>query len=287
VVKPEEHPATPDASKAGPEAFAGSLIDERFAENLRTARTGMGISQGELARQMAARGWPYYAQTVNRVEAGQRKVSVGEAKSLAEILRTTIDMLTWPGREASAVGLFDRTLGRAHVAYEQIIAWTRELLYAQFQLRKSLEEAERADYLGSARVRELARQARLTLDAPPESALMSGHEQHESLLRAPRDASASDPSDIGDKEDPLMWVENDNPSPEQAVATRAEVMYLTVAEVAHLLREPEKAVRQLIHSGELPSIHAGRGVRIPEHALAEHLAKSQNASGTSAGQGSS
>jgi DNA-binding transcriptional MerR regulator len=45
---------------------------------------------------MSARGFPYYQQTVRRIEDSQRKVSVGEAKALAEILGTTIDGLTEP-----------------------------------------------------------------------------------------------------------------------------------------------------------------------------------------------
>ena len=84
---------TPDAEPAG-------LVDERFATNIREERQRQKLSQGELARRMAQLGFPYYQQTIRRIEEGRRKVSVGEAEALARIFGTSVDRLTWPGRVA-------------------------------------------------------------------------------------------------------------------------------------------------------------------------------------------
>src|SRR6516164_3759995 len=79
-----------------PRPEPAGLADERFAANIREERERRKLSQGELARRMAERGYPYYQQTIRRIEEGRRKVSVGEAKALAEILGTTMDRLTLP-----------------------------------------------------------------------------------------------------------------------------------------------------------------------------------------------
>lgn len=67
--------------------MSGGLTDQQFALIIREARERLKMSQGELARQMAARGFPYYQQTIRRIEEGRRKVSVGEAVALAVTLR--------------------------------------------------------------------------------------------------------------------------------------------------------------------------------------------------------
>lgn len=66
----------------------------RFVAIVREARGRAGISQSELARRMAALGWPYYPQTVQRLEAGQRKVGIGEAVALSVLLQFDLNALT-------------------------------------------------------------------------------------------------------------------------------------------------------------------------------------------------
>ena len=44
----------------------------------------------------------------------------------------------------------------------------------------------------------------------------------------------------------------------------SEVRFLTVAEVAALLRVSSMTVYRLVHSGELPAVRFGRSYRIPE-----------------------
>ena len=50
-----------------------------------------------------------------------------------------------------------------------------------------------------------------------------------------------------------------------------DVRFLTVAEVAELMRVSKMTVYRLVHSGELPAIRFGRSFRVPESAVAEAL----------------
>ena len=98
MTEPELHPSRvlTEEEEEGPAAEPAGVVDELFAIQVRETRERLKMSQGELARQMSTRGFPYYQQTVRRIEDSRRKVSVGEAKALAEILGTTIDRLTEP-----------------------------------------------------------------------------------------------------------------------------------------------------------------------------------------------
>lgn len=51
----------------------------------------------------------------------------------------------------------------------------------------------------------------------------------------------------------------------------AKVEFLTVAEVATLMRVSKMTVYRLVHSGELPAVRVGRSFRVPEHAVHEYL----------------
>lgn len=55
--------------------------------------------------------------------------------------------------------------------------------------------------------------------------------------------------------------------------------FLTVAEVAALMRVSKMTVYRLVHSGELPAIRVGRSFRVPERAVHDFLRKSFNAAG--------
>ena len=47
----------------------------------------------------------------------------------------------------------------------------------------------------------------------------------------------------------------------------ADVRFLTVSEVADMMRVSNMTVYRLVHSGELPAIRFGRSFRIPETAV--------------------
>jgi len=48
----------------------------------------------------------------------------------------------------------------------------------------------------------------------------------------------------------------------------SDVRFLTVAEVAEMMRVSNMTVYRLVHSGELPAVRFGRSFRIPESAVA-------------------
>ncbi|MEI8055949.1 MAG: helix-turn-helix domain-containing protein [Actinomycetes bacterium] len=51
----------------------------------------------------------------------------------------------------------------------------------------------------------------------------------------------------------------------------SEVRFLTVAEVATLMRVSKMTVYRLVHGGELPAIRVGRSFRVPEQAVHDYL----------------
>ena len=51
----------------------------------------------------------------------------------------------------------------------------------------------------------------------------------------------------------------------------SEVRFLTVAEVASVMRVSKMTVYRLIHSGELPANRVGRSFRVPEQAVHDYL----------------
>ncbi|HEX5596801.1 MAG TPA: helix-turn-helix domain-containing protein [Micromonosporaceae bacterium] len=50
-----------------------------------------------------------------------------------------------------------------------------------------------------------------------------------------------------------------------------EVRFLTVAEVAAVMRVSKMTVYRLVHSGELVAVRVGRSFRVPEHVVHEYL----------------
>lgn len=51
----------------------------------------------------------------------------------------------------------------------------------------------------------------------------------------------------------------------------AEVRFLTVAEVAELMRVSKMTVYRLVHAGDLTAVRVGRSFRVPAHAVHEYL----------------
>ncbi|WP_432558633.1 helix-turn-helix domain-containing protein [Granulicoccus sp. GXG6511] len=51
----------------------------------------------------------------------------------------------------------------------------------------------------------------------------------------------------------------------------AEVKFLTVAEVAAVMRVSKMSVYRLIHSGKLEAVRFGRSFRVPEKAVHDYL----------------
>ena len=51
----------------------------------------------------------------------------------------------------------------------------------------------------------------------------------------------------------------------------SDVRFLTVAEVASLMRVSKMTVYRLVHGGGLPAVRVGRSFRVPEQAVHEYL----------------
>ena len=54
----------------------------------------------------------------------------------------------------------------------------------------------------------------------------------------------------------------------------SESQFLTVAEVAAMMRVSKMTVYRLVHSGELPAVRVGRSFRVLERDVDEYLRKS-------------
>jgi excisionase family DNA binding protein len=50
-----------------------------------------------------------------------------------------------------------------------------------------------------------------------------------------------------------------------------DVRFLTVAEVAAMMRVSKMTVYRLVHSGDLPAVRVGRSFRVPEQAVHDYL----------------
>lgn len=51
----------------------------------------------------------------------------------------------------------------------------------------------------------------------------------------------------------------------------ADVKFLTVAEVATVMRVSKMTVYRMVHSAELPAVRVGRSFRVPERAVHDYL----------------
>ncbi|WP_188941933.1 helix-turn-helix domain-containing protein [Nakamurella endophytica] len=56
----------------------------------------------------------------------------------------------------------------------------------------------------------------------------------------------------------------------------SEMKFLTVAEVAAVMRVSRMTVYRLVHSGELPAHRFGRSFRVPERAVHDYLRSAYN-----------
>ncbi|CAM4103734.1 MULTISPECIES: helix-turn-helix domain-containing protein [Janibacter] len=50
-----------------------------------------------------------------------------------------------------------------------------------------------------------------------------------------------------------------------------EVRFLTVAEVASIMRVSKMTVYRMVHNGDLPAVRVGRSFRVPEDAVHTYL----------------
>ncbi|HEV7978287.1 helix-turn-helix domain-containing protein [Amycolatopsis sp.] len=62
-----------------------------------------------------------------------------------------------------------------------------------------------------------------------------------------------------------------SPNKKEDLPTVGQVQFLTVAEVATLMRVSKMTVYRLVHSGELPAVRVGKSFRVPEKAVHDYL----------------
>ena len=71
---------------------------------------------------------------------------------------------------------------------------------------------------------------------------------------------------------------SDEPAPPASAANPrppdpalSDVRFLTVAEVASVMRVSKMTVYRMVHSGDLPAVRVGRSFRVPERAVHDYL----------------
>jgi excisionase family DNA binding protein len=62
-----------------------------------------------------------------------------------------------------------------------------------------------------------------------------------------------------------------SPNKKESLPTIGQVQFLTVAEVATLMRVSKMTVYRLVHSGDLPAVRVGKSFRVPEKAVHDYL----------------
>ena len=79
----------PESSERGPEVVV--------AQRVRELRRSRGWTQDDLAREMAARGWPMHQTTIAKLETQVRPIRLNEAATLAAIFEVSIhDLVAEP-----------------------------------------------------------------------------------------------------------------------------------------------------------------------------------------------
>ena len=78
----------------------------------------------------------------------------------------------------------------------------------------------------------------------------------------------------GHSDDPSAASEDSAPAtpPVRAIdPAAADVNFLTVAEVAKIMRVSKMTVYRMVHAAELPAARVGRSFRVPEQAVHDYL----------------
>lgn len=63
------------------------------------------------------------------------------------------------------------------------------------------------------------------------------------------------------------------------MSSLSEMRFLTVAEVAAVMRVSKMTVYRLVHSGDLASVRVGRSFRVPENAVHDYLSSGFQSAG--------
>jgi transcriptional regulator with XRE-family HTH domain len=120
-------------------------IDQHIAANVRAYREAAGLSQEELAQQMAGRGFGFSQATIWKIESGQRPVRAGELVALADCLGVipVTDLTSQPDATFHMIRL-DHAKTRAYDTYHALKEAAAAYLRAQIDLVVMAHDAHEA-----------------------------------------------------------------------------------------------------------------------------------------------
>lgn len=171
------------------------VIDERVVANIRMLREKAGLTLEKFSAKVDALGWKCSPQILNRIELGQRKLSAGEADTLARALGVPYERLTRPEAVAGATEELRSLSGRADEAFGESVTWLRELELVRANVELAMQTAKRLGLDADEGVREALRHAAAVLEyATAENAVAAGRER----FRADFPALASEASGSAD-----------------------------------------------------------------------------------------
>lgn len=172
---------------------AATAAETYFARNLREWRNERGMSQEELARQMAELGFPFHQGTIYKIETGARRVRLDEATVLAKVLGLDLDMLTAEPDKQRTARLLSMAVAKIVEQSEGIEDLALALLVNLDGLRDSLEvaRAEPADKW----LQRAIKSGEEALDEQPELPVRRAREEFKAreaaVARENEEASAS------------------------------------------------------------------------------------------------
>lgn len=111
-------------------------MDDTFAEALKLARLAAGLSQADVAAEMAQHGYDVGQPTIGKIERGERRVSIGEGVALSAIVGQPTRMLLNGGPELR-LALASANLERRRDELERA-----ERLFEEADLEMQLAEVE-------------------------------------------------------------------------------------------------------------------------------------------------
>ena len=105
---------------------------------MRDRRERLGVSQDVLAQRMAMRGYKWRQATVYAIERGDRRVQLGEAVAVADVLGVPLATLTHEQRRSRAHSRLLDAGNRVERAVADAVAAIRELAAARLSLEATV-----------------------------------------------------------------------------------------------------------------------------------------------------
>ena len=90
-------------------------------------------------------------------------------------------------------------------------------------------------------------------------------------MASPKDESASVPARAGRTSTGRTPGQGGAQPRDMPPTALSEVKFLTVAEVAAVMRVSKMTVYRMVHGGDLPAVRVGRSFRVPEKAVHDYL----------------